>query len=88
MRAAFYNMGQVRGVERPARVEKEMTTSAAIRTPEAAAKFEAVCAACQWNVDWICEHAGCRPCKQRAAGGLKAMILKANFHCPAGKVQN
>ena len=47
----------------------------------------AVCSACQWNVNWICEHPGCRPCpaRQRAVGGLSALLPMRVFRCPIGK---
>jgi hypothetical protein len=36
-------------------------------------------------MEWICEHPGCRPCKQRVAGGLKTLIPSSYSHCAAGK---
>jgi len=56
----------------------------ALRSQEEAARIEAICAVCKWNIDWICEHPGCRPCRQRLAGGLKQMIGKPFFRCAAG----
>ncbi len=53
------------------------------RSPKEVARIEAICATCKWNVDWICEHSGCRPCKQRVAGGLKLYLCMASFRCPA-----
>ena len=55
------------------------------RTAEQIAALEEICAVCEWNVNWICEHSGCQPCKQRAAGGLKLYLRMASFICPAGK---
>ena len=46
-----------------------------------------ICALCAWNVAWICEHSGCKPCGQRAAGGLPAKIERPHETCPAGKWQ-
>ena len=48
---------------------------------------QAICSTCQWNINWICEHPGCKPCRQRRAGGLKGLILDPTAHCPAGKWQ-
>ena len=53
---------------------------------EKVAERERVCGACEWNRNWICEHMGCLPCKQREAGGLKEAIKIDTFRCPAGKV--
>lgn len=50
---------------------------------ELIAHREAVCEACQWNVDWICEHPGCLPCRQRRAGGLCARLRQRDATCPA-----
>ena len=55
------------------------------RTDEQIAALEAVCAECPNNVDWICQHIGCRPCKQQRAGGLKQALRSPYFRCPAGK---
>lgn len=44
---------------------------------------ELICGSCDWNVDWICEHSGCKPCRQRAAGGLKQALRNPRFQCPA-----
>jgi hypothetical protein len=48
---------------------------------------EAICAACQFNVDWICEHVGCRTCsgRQRNTGGLRTLLAQPGARCPAGK---
>jgi hypothetical protein len=54
------------------------------RTEPEQARLQAICAACKWNVNWICEHPGCLPCQQRQSGGLKKMIVSPNFHCTAG----
>ncbi|MEI8290352.1 MAG: hypothetical protein WCH99_12850 [Verrucomicrobiota bacterium] len=46
----------------------------------------AACSGCDWNHEWICEHVGCKPCQQRKlAGGLKTMLERADYRCPAGK---
>ena len=55
------------------------------RTDKQIAAIEAVCAACKNNVDWICQHVGCRPCRQQRIGGLKTAIRNPYFQCPAGK---
>jgi hypothetical protein len=57
----------------------------ATRSELTIAGIETICEACPWNMDWICQHPGCLPCKQRAAGGLKAIITQPGSHCPAGK---
>jgi hypothetical protein len=49
------------------------------------AAAEKVCAGCEWNIDWVCQHVGCQPCKQVKAGGLKAMLATPGYQCPAGK---
>lgn len=45
----------------------------------------AICRDCEFNLVWICEHPGCRPCKQRRIGGLKIALDKPWFRCAAGK---
>ena len=55
-------------------------------TQETIAEREKVCGACEWNRDWVCEHIGCLPCKQRKEGGLKLLAASSAFRCPAGKV--
>ena len=57
----------------------------AIRSEEQIAAIVYICSSCQWQIEWICEHPGCRPCKQRVAGGLKALIPSSYSHCAAGK---
>ena len=57
----------------------------ATRQTETVATIESICGKCEWNVDWVCEHPGCQPCRQRPAGGLKAMIASAGARCPAAK---
>ena len=49
------------------------------------AERETICAGCEWNVNWICEHPGCQPCRQRLAGGLKRMITSPGSRCPESK---
>lgn len=46
-----------------------------------------ICAACEWNVDELCQHPGCRTCpgKQARSGKLAAMISTQNAKCPANK---
>lgn len=46
---------------------------------------EAICAACECNVDWICEHSDCLPCQQRRSGGLRVMLADPRARCAAGK---
>ena len=57
----------------------------AIRSEEQIAAIVYICSSCQWQIEWICEHPGCRPCKQRVAGGLKALIPSPYSRCSAGK---
>jgi len=57
----------------------------AVRSEDQIAAIIAICSACQWQMEWICEHPGCRPCKQRVAGGLKTLIPSSYSHCAAGK---
>jgi hypothetical protein len=52
--------------------------------PEAVEQRTAACAGCEWNLAWICEHSGCKPCKQRADGGLRSKIERPFETCPAG----
>ncbi len=54
-------------------------------TAETIAQRVSQCGSCKWNVEWICEHPGCRPCRQRKAGGLKSALQSPYFTCPAGK---
>ena len=49
------------------------------------AERETICGACPWNVDWICEHPGCKPCRQRKLGGLRIALDVPGFRCAAGK---
>jgi len=53
--------------------------------PQTVAEREAICGACPWNVDWICEHPGCKPCRQRKLGGLRIALDVPGFRCAAGK---
>jgi hypothetical protein len=48
-------------------------------------RLQAICLACPWNVNWICEHPGCQPCRQRRAGGLKRQLSDPAARCPAGR---
>ena len=57
----------------------------AIRSEEQIAAIVYICSSCQWQIEWICEHPGCRPCKQRVSGGLKALIPSPYSRCSAGK---
>ena len=45
------------------------------------------CAKCEWNFNWICQHIGCLPCKQKSEGGLKAIIATSAFKCPINRVR-
>jgi len=56
-----------------------------VRTSSEIDNILTICSVCQWNIGWICEHPGCRPCRQRRAGGLKSLITDPNARCPAGK---
>lgn len=51
----------------------------------AIAAREALCATCPWNVDWICEHSGCKPCAQRQSGGLRTALRSPTFRCASNK---
>ena len=53
--------------------------------PADLAEKRRICAGCSWNVDWICEHPGCLPCRQRQAGGLRIALEIASFRCAARK---
>jgi hypothetical protein len=55
------------------------------RSPLEAALIMGICEDCQWNVGWVCEHIGCKPCSQRKAGGLKEFIKNSGFKCAANK---
>jgi len=44
-----------------------------------------VCTGCDWNFNWICQHSGCKPCGQKATGGLVGKISHAHETCPEGK---
>ena len=55
------------------------------RSPAEIERIQAVCADCQWNVNWVCEHIGCLPCRQRRSGGLKAHFIDLAFKCSAHK---
>lgn len=55
-----------------------------VRTPQEIKRLEAICGACRWNINWICQNIGCMPCKQAAAGGLKMAIKFTSFQCPEG----
>ena len=56
-----------------------------LRSEAEISRLQAICLACPWNVNWICEHPGCKPCRQRRAGGLKGLISDPHARCPAGK---
>jgi hypothetical protein len=56
-----------------------------VRSAAEIARLQAICTACSWNINWICEHPGCKPCRQRRAGGLKSLITDPNARCPAGE---
>jgi len=55
------------------------------RLAEDVARITAICEKCDWQINWICEHSGCRPCKQRSIGGLKVVINQPYSTCPANK---
>ena len=60
-----------------------------IRPDAETAAQELECAVCKFNFNggWICEHFASRLCpsRQRAAGGLKAVIRLVGFHCPLAR---
>ena len=43
------------------------------------------CGDCPWNMDMICEHPDCLPCKQRENGGLWHKTAQSDETCPAGR---
>jgi hypothetical protein len=56
-----------------------------LRSPVEIENIAAICDTCSWNINWVCEHPGCQPCKQRREGGIKPRLIDLNFHCPATK---
>ena len=58
-----------------------------IRPDAETAAQQLECAVCKFNVAWICEHPGCRPCSgnQRRGGGLRFVIRLVGFHCPLAR---
>jgi len=46
----------------------------------------AICAACEWNADWTCQHIGCKVCpgaqKKLGFEPLKHLISERFFTCP------
>lgn len=67
---------------------KSLATERAVdrfRSPLEMARIQETCERCQWNVDWVCEHPGCLPCRQRRSGGLTAHFIDRAFQCPAKK---
>lgn len=55
------------------------------RIPSEVERVKAICEKCEWNINNICEHSGCKPCKQRSVGGLSEKIRDTAFVCAAGK---
>ncbi len=55
------------------------------RSPAEIERIQAICAGCAWNVEWVCEHVGCLPCRHRRSGGLKAHFIDPAFKCSARK---
>ncbi len=55
------------------------------RDPDEVKRIDEICAQCDWNQDWICQHPGCLPCRQHKEGGLRAVIAIAVSTCPDGK---
>ena len=49
----------------------------------------AICTACGFNVDWVCEHSGCKICpgkaRQLGANPLKTLLTRPQFKCPMRK---
>jgi len=54
------------------------------RPPLELIAIELICETCAWNVNDICEHTGCSPCRQRHGGGLKELLKLKSHHCPIG----
>jgi hypothetical protein len=54
------------------------------------ARFD-LCLACEWNLAWTCQHAGCAVCpgkqKQTGAEPLKLLLAEPFFQCPLKKFQ-
>ena len=48
-----------------------------------------ICAACGFNVEWVCEHSGCKVCpgkaRQLGANPLKTLLTRPQFKCPMRK---
>ena len=55
------------------------------RSPAEIEHIQAICAECPWNINWVCEHLGCKTCQQRRSGGLKNYFVDPKFKCPAHK---
>lgn len=53
------------------------------------ARREGICAACEWNTDWTCQHLACKVCpgKQKLYGErpLKRLLRMDWFTCPVNK---
>ena len=49
------------------------------------AQRRAACDGCAWNMENICQHPGCLPCRDRANGGLAWKTSRLEETCPAGK---
>ncbi len=62
-----------------------LTLKYAPRVKDFKTERESICRGCEWNIGWLCEHSGCRPCHQRAKGGLLEVLSHPNAHCPAAK---
>ena len=64
----------------------------ALRAPQLPGVFLArfnTCLDCPWNLDWTCQHAGCKVCpgkqKQTGADPLKHLLAEPFFKCPLKK---
>lgn len=48
-----------------------------------------LCHGCPWNLDWVCQHTGCKVCpgKQAKMGEepLKHLLAEPFFKCPMNK---
>jgi hypothetical protein len=63
----------------------EWVRSNPLTVPEYVRARRAICATCVFNVNNICEHPACLPCKQRHSGGLTYKTSQPNETCPESK---
>lgn len=80
-----------------ARASRAVIGAPPITSPRAAApvpkeEFERrflICFNCPWNIDWACQHSGCKTCpgaqKKLGAEPLKHLLATPFFKCPMKK---